>query len=61
MTCVGFQPTIPMFEQTKTFHISDREATVIGDPQIKASINTLITLTKLTLQWRRDMFAEPWR
>jgi hypothetical protein len=27
---VGFQPTIPMFERAKTFHVLDRAATAIG-------------------------------
>jgi hypothetical protein len=27
---VGFEPTIPVFEQAKIFHALDREATVIG-------------------------------
>jgi hypothetical protein len=30
MTQLGFEPTIPMFEQTKTVHALDRAATVIG-------------------------------
>jgi hypothetical protein len=30
MPCVGFEPTIPMFKQAKTFHALDRAATVIG-------------------------------
>jgi hypothetical protein len=30
MPQVGFQPTIPVFEQAKTVHASDRTATVIG-------------------------------
>jgi hypothetical protein len=30
MPWVGFEPTIPVFEQAKTFHASDRAATVIG-------------------------------
>jgi hypothetical protein len=27
---VGFEPTIPMFEQAKTFHALDQVSTVIG-------------------------------
>jgi hypothetical protein len=27
---VGFEPTIPAFERTKTVHVLDRTATVIG-------------------------------
>jgi hypothetical protein len=30
MPRVGFEPTIPVFEQAKTFHALDRAATVIG-------------------------------
>jgi hypothetical protein len=30
MPRVGFEPTIPMFERVKTFHVLDRAATVIG-------------------------------
>lgn len=30
MPWVGFGPTIPIFQRTKTFHASDRAATVIG-------------------------------
>jgi hypothetical protein len=28
--CVGFEPTIPVFERSRTFHALDRAATVIG-------------------------------
>jgi hypothetical protein len=30
MPRVGFEPTIPAFEWTKTFHALDRAVTVIG-------------------------------
>jgi hypothetical protein len=30
MSRVGFEPTIPVFERTKTVHALDRVATVIG-------------------------------
>jgi hypothetical protein len=30
MPWVGFEPTIPVFQRAKTFHASDRAATVIG-------------------------------
>jgi hypothetical protein len=30
MPQVGFEPTIPVFERAKTFHVIDRAATVIG-------------------------------
>jgi hypothetical protein len=30
MAQVGFEPTIPVFEQAKTVHSLDRAATVIG-------------------------------
>jgi hypothetical protein len=30
MPIVGFEPTIPAFERTKTVHALDRAATVIG-------------------------------
>jgi hypothetical protein len=33
MKWVGFEPTIPVFEQFKTFHALDHGATVIG-PEI---------------------------
>jgi hypothetical protein len=32
MSLVGFEPTIPVFEQTKTVHALDRTATTIGRP-----------------------------
>jgi hypothetical protein len=32
MSQVGFEPTIPVFEQGKILHTLDRAATVIGDP-----------------------------
>jgi hypothetical protein len=31
MPLVGFDPTIPVFERAKTFHVLDRAATVIGE------------------------------
>jgi hypothetical protein len=33
MPRVGFEPTIPAFERTKTVHTLDRAATVIGGKQ----------------------------
>jgi hypothetical protein len=30
MPCVGYEPTIPAFEQAKTVHVLDRSAIVIG-------------------------------
>jgi hypothetical protein len=30
MTLVGFEPTIPVFERTKTVHALDRVATMFG-------------------------------
>jgi hypothetical protein len=30
MLCVGFEPTIPVFEREKTVHVLDDTATVIG-------------------------------
>jgi hypothetical protein len=30
MPRVGLEPTIPVFERTKTIHVLDRAATVIG-------------------------------
>jgi hypothetical protein len=32
MPRVGFEPTIPVFERTKTVHTLDRATTVIGKP-----------------------------
>jgi hypothetical protein len=31
---MGFEPTIPVFEQAKTFHASGRAAIVIGSQRI---------------------------
>jgi hypothetical protein len=31
MPRVGFEPMIPLFELSKTFHALDREATVVGN------------------------------
>jgi hypothetical protein len=30
MPLLGFEPTIPVFKRAKTFHVSDRAATVTG-------------------------------
>jgi hypothetical protein len=41
MPRVGFEPTIPVFEQAKTVHALDRAATVIGTHYIhKHEFNT---------------------
>jgi hypothetical protein len=34
MPQVGFEPTIPMFEQAKTVHVLERAVTVIGSEHI---------------------------
>jgi hypothetical protein len=34
MTLVGFEPTIPTFDQAKTVHALDRAATVIGNDRM---------------------------
>jgi TPP-dependent indolepyruvate ferredoxin oxidoreductase alpha subunit len=41
---VGFEPTMPVIERTKTFHASDRAATVIGRLEIKN--DTFIIINK---------------
>jgi hypothetical protein len=41
---VGFDPTIPAFEQAKTFHALDRAPTVIGKNDIGITKH-LMTLT----------------
>jgi hypothetical protein len=30
MLCVGFETTLPVFDQAKTFHVLDGAATVLG-------------------------------
>jgi hypothetical protein len=35
MPLVGFEPTIPVFERAKTFHVSDCAATVISSQMRK--------------------------
>jgi hypothetical protein len=35
MSCVGFKPTIPASERTKTVHALDRAATVTGSERAK--------------------------
>jgi hypothetical protein len=42
MPLVVFEPTIPEFEQAKTFHALDRAATVIGSGTIRR-----VTVTSL--------------
>jgi hypothetical protein len=38
---VGFEPTIPAFERTKTVHALDRAVTVIGGDVQKMNIKTM--------------------
>jgi hypothetical protein len=45
MPRVGFEPTIPVFVRAKTFHASDRAATVIGFGNIMLS--NYFTVTSL--------------
>jgi hypothetical protein len=44
MPSVGFEPTIPAFERTKTVHVLDRAATVIGLPAFTSRNNFLILI-----------------
>jgi hypothetical protein len=41
MSQLGFEPTIPVFERTKTVHALDRAATVIGEEFGLLSCNLL--------------------
>jgi hypothetical protein len=41
MPQAGFEPTIPVFEQAKTFHSLDRVATVIGEIKILVINNNI--------------------
>jgi hypothetical protein len=43
MPLAGFEPTIPVFKQAKTFHILDRAATVTGSKYTQRYINILTT------------------
>jgi hypothetical protein len=45
MPSVGFEPTIPVFEQVKTVHASDYAATVTGKHELR---------TMLGLPYRED-------
>jgi hypothetical protein len=42
MTLVGFEPMIPVFKPAKTFHASDRAATVTGSNLLYTSLNVSI-------------------
>jgi hypothetical protein len=44
MPRVGFEPTIPVFERTKTVHALDRAATVIGRPQTLPAGNSVVLI-----------------
>jgi hypothetical protein len=46
MPRVGFEPMIPAFEREKTFHASDRAATVIGQvPMFPEKIQIYAAMT----------------
>jgi hypothetical protein len=47
MTRVGFEPTILVFERTKTVHALDREATVIGKFDVLLGRNSVFKDTKV--------------
>jgi hypothetical protein len=42
MPRVEFEPTTPAFEQAKTVHASDREATVIGISQSRTALKFML-------------------
>jgi hypothetical protein len=44
---VGFEPTIPAFEQAKRVHVSDRPATVIGGGTLRSSKNKMPGIDEL--------------
>jgi hypothetical protein len=48
---IGFEPTIPAVQRTKTFHASDRPAIVIGTQFIISILNYYIHLTSAI--WER--------
>jgi hypothetical protein len=52
MPRVGFEPTTPVFERTKTVHAADRTATVIG-LEIFRLLKILITLPVTTAELER--------
>jgi hypothetical protein len=45
MTCVGFEPTIPTFEQAKTVHALDGSATVTGVAKLRLMKPNLLLLS----------------
>jgi hypothetical protein len=47
MPCVGFEPTIAVFERAKTVHASDREAIVKGLKRIYMHVNINQTINVL--------------
>jgi hypothetical protein len=51
MPLVGFEPTIPAFEQAKTFHALDSAATVIS-PTSTTGINITTTTPTITRIYR---------
>jgi hypothetical protein len=46
MPLVGFEPTIPVFEQAKTVHASDLAATVTGRKQHLISQSKILKVLK---------------
>jgi hypothetical protein len=56
MPRVGFEPTIPVFERTKTVHALDRAATVMG-----ISVNTVQILSYESIKSQTNkMFMINW-
>jgi hypothetical protein len=53
---VGFEPTIPVFEQAKTIHALDREATIIGSYRY---INIFNKYFKNHILYQRNMDERP--
>jgi hypothetical protein len=59
MPRVGFQPTIPTFEQAKTVHALDREATVIGFCQVLLLRKKgLLIISFLCINMKGDYYEE---
>jgi hypothetical protein len=54
---VGFEPTIPVFEQAKTVHALDREATVTGVRVVKSR---MVKSEHLILIKNKEIFTKFW-
>jgi hypothetical protein len=58
MTEVGFEPTIPVFEQAKTVHALDSAATVMGVTVTNPAIKLFDIISLIQGSWRQQ-FCSP--